>query len=178
MEDEPVLLDLNAIASQPGAKGTFAYSLLLPASEGLVCEGAIEVSLEVQNTAKALLVRGSFRGKVRLCCARCLEETVEAVGGKIHEEFSLPGISAPELGLIDQVEPREAAFAEQVLNVSELVRQQLLSSLPLRALCRADCKGLCPRCGQNLNRGKCQCAETEVAPGWEALRDLMEEGKE
>ncbi len=174
MGEQPVLLDLNAIAAEPGARGLFTYSLRLPPIDDLVVEGAVEVALEALNTAQALLVRGNFRGKVHLACARCLEMVVVEVRGEIDEQFSLRGITAPELELIDQVEPREAAIAEQILNVSELVRQQLLVSLPLRVLCRPDCRGICPQCGRNLNQEECQCAQTEGSPAWETLRLLLE----
>lgn len=177
MVPKPILLDLNAIVQQLGAIGSFAYSLRLPPSEGLTPEGPVEVSLEVQNTGSALLVRGSFRGKVRLSCARCLEEVVAPAEGRIAEEFSLPG-GAAELELIDQIEPEESAYAEQILNVSELIRQQLLISQPLRALCSPDCKGLCPRCGHNLNLGECSCPKVVAHPAWEALRVLKDLGKE
>lgn len=167
-----VLLDLNAIANEPGAMGSFTYSLDLPASEEFTTEGPVQVSLEVHNIGKSLLVYGEFRGTVHLACARCLTDVPVAVQGRIDEQFSLPGISSPELELIDQVEPAEAAIADQVLNVSELVRQQILISLPIRVLCRDACQGLCPTCGQNLNEGSCDCPREEGHPGWEALRRL------
>jgi len=58
------------------------------------------------------------------------------------------------------------------------LRQQLLLALPLRALCSPSCEGICPTCGANLNIIVCQCPKHEGHPGWEALRELMEKGKE
>jgi len=150
----------------------------LPPSEELCCEGPVAVMLEVLNSGQALLVKGKFQGNVRMACARCLQDTELELRGKFDEQFSLPGVTEPDLQLIDQVEPAEAAFADQVLNVSELLRQQLLLALPLRALCTPDCKGLCPTCGANLNLNSCQCPKDEGHPAWQALRDLMEKGKE
>jgi uncharacterized protein len=178
MEHEPLLLDLSAIAQEPGARGSFTYSLSLPRGEGLVCKGPVEVSLEVYNSGRALVVRGLFRGKVLLACARCLEEVAIDIKGKIQEEFSLPVPGRAELGLIDQVEPVESAFADEVLNVSELARQQLLLSLPLQALCRPSCKGLCASCGENLNVKECDCPKASGHPAWQALRDLADRRKE
>jgi uncharacterized protein len=178
MAKDAVLLDLNAIAVEPGAKGSFTCSVALPPSEDLNCEGAAAVSLEVQNSGQALLVKGKFQGMVLLPCARCLKDTRVVLQGKFNEQFSLPGVSDPDLQLIDQLEPTEAAFAGQILDVSELLRQQLLLALPLRALCSPDCAGLCPGCGTNLNITTCQCPKTEGSPVWEALRGLMEKGKE
>ncbi|NIM05430.1 MAG: hypothetical protein GTO55_04850 [Armatimonadetes bacterium] len=178
MEHEPILLDLSGIAQQPGARGSFSYSLSLPPSEELICEGPVEVALEAHNSGRALLVRGTFAGKALISCARCLEEVPINVKGKIEEQFSLPGVSEPDLDLIDQSEPGESAFADEMLNVSELIRQQLLISLPLRVLCRPSCKGLCATCGQDLNLKKCDCPEGLGHPAWESLRDLVNKQKE
>jgi len=178
MENGPILLDLNAIAQQPGARGSFTYSLTLPESEGLACEGPVEVFLEAQNSGKALLVTGNLRGRAHLACARCLEDVIVEVQGKIQEQFSLPGASGRGLGLIDEIEPAESAYADQILNVSELIRQQMLILLPLRVICRPSCKGLCPTCGQNLNLGKCDCPEPASHPAWQALRALADKRKE
>jgi uncharacterized protein len=177
MQRDAVLLDLSAIIAQPGAKGSFVYALELPAEADLATKGAVKVALTAQSTEKALIVRGAFEGKVILPCARCLEDVVVDLRGEIQEQFSLPGITEPDFELIDQVEPREAAFADQTLNVSELVRQQLLVSLPLRALCRPDCRGICPGCGVNLDQERCQCSAAQTDPAWEALRALTEKKK-
>jgi uncharacterized protein len=175
MQREPeVLLDLSAIVAESGASGAFSYALQLPPSEELVTEGPVAVSLEVRNIGKALLVYGKFSGRVRLACARCLRDVITDVAGNIDEQFSLPGITDPDLELIDQEEPQEAAFSKQILNVSELIRQELLISLPLRVLCQEDCKGLCPTCGQDLNEKQCDCPPEMGHPAWETLRELME----
>jgi uncharacterized protein len=178
MKREPaVLLDLNAIASEPGATGSFAYSLDLPNAEEFASEGPVRVSLDVHNTGKALLVYGKFEGAVHLACARCLADVLVDVQGKIDEQFSLPGVTIAGLELIDQVEPAESAFTDQVLNVTELVRQQILLSLPMRVVCSDDCQGLCPVCGHNLNEGSCGCPQEEGHPAWKALRDLASKQK-
>lgn len=178
MNYEPILLDLNAIVQQPGATGSFNYSLRLPPEEEPKCEGPVEIALHIQNTGHALLVRGNLRASVHMACARCLENVLVDVSGEIEEQFSLPGREDESLELIDQVEPREAAFAEQVLNVSELARQRILLLLPLRVLCDSDCKGLCPTCGQNLNERNCGCPTPAAHPVWEALRGLKDDRKE
>lgn len=59
------------------------------------------------------------------------------------------------------------------LPLDELVREDLILSLPTKSLCRDDCRGLCPRCGKNLNEGLCGCRAVTVDPRLEALRQLM-----
>jgi len=58
--------------------------------------------------------------------------------------------------------------------LEDVVREQVLLSLPSRTLCTADCKGLCPRCGQNLNQAKCSCEEAPADLRWNALAGLAD----
>jgi len=56
--------------------------------------------------------------------------------------------------------------------LEDVLREQVLLSLPVRTLCKPDCKGLCPRCGQNRNSQPCSCDEGQPDPRWEALAEL------
>jgi uncharacterized protein len=58
------------------------------------------------------------------------------------------------------------------LVLEDVLREQVLLSLPEKTLCRADCNGLCPSCGRNLNTEQCSCESTAVDPRWNALSDL------
>ena len=59
------------------------------------------------------------------------------------------------------------------LDLAPLVREDMLVSMPLQTLCRADCKGLCPQCGQNWNDGPCDCRDDEIDPRFAGLADLL-----
>ncbi len=65
-------------------------------------------------------------------------------------------------------------YQESGLLLEDVVREQVLLSLPSRTLCKPDCKGLCPRCGQNLNLAKCSCDEAPADPRWNALAGLAD----
>lgn len=58
------------------------------------------------------------------------------------------------------------------LDISQEIRDLVILGLPIRILCREDCKGLCPDCGANLNFENCSCRKEEINPRWEALRQL------
>ncbi|MGC9159324.1 MAG: YceD family protein, partial [Terracidiphilus sp.] len=58
------------------------------------------------------------------------------------------------------------------LALEDVLREQVLLSLPVRTLCKPDCKGLCPRCGENRNEKACHCDEATSDPRWEALAGL------
>jgi uncharacterized protein len=59
------------------------------------------------------------------------------------------------------------------IDLAEDVRQMISISVPLKLLCKEDCKGLCPKCGTNLNLGQCACKNDDVDARWEGLRDQL-----
>ena len=65
-------------------------------------------------------------------------------------------------------------YGHSGLLLEDVVREQVLLSLPSRSLCKADCKGLCPRCGQNLNTASCSCDQAPADPRWNALAGLAD----
>jgi len=63
-------------------------------------------------------------------------------------------------------------YQKDSLLLEDVLREQVLLSLPVRTLCKPDCKGLCPRCGKNRNLEACTCEEGPADPRWEALSGL------
>ena len=68
-------------------------------------------------------------------------------------------------------------YQKDSLLLEDVLREQVLLSLPVRTLCKPDCKGLCPRCGQNRNSQDCSCEEGQSDPRWEALSGLRSQDK-
>ncbi len=109
--------------------------------------------------------QGHIMGHGTFECARCLEPFAQ----KMHSDFDLffsgeaPGAQAAEFenGLED-VENPSLLVGEQI-DLDALVSEQLYLNLPLKPLCGADCRGLCPVCGANQNLAACGCEETEQA---------------
>jgi len=118
-------------------------------------------------------VEGTIRAELEIECTRCLE--------KIDKKFEIPfeaAFVAPE----NYTQAKEAELNAGDLDVSvlegneidltELVREQILLNLPEQVFCREDCKGLCEKCGANRNLINCNCLENEVDPRWAALKNL------
>ena len=76
---------------------------------------------------------------------------------------------------INQAETEISYYQGDGLLLEDVLREQVLLALPLRAVCREDCKGLCPHCGKNLNLEQCNCAEPLEDPRWSVLKDLKEQ---
>lgn len=116
-------------------------------------------------------VSGHVKAEAEVLCDRCLA----AIRTPLEVEFDTSFIPREKAALrAENVELLSedmglAAFDGGELDVDELVREQILLALPTRRLCSEECKGLCPKCGADLNAGQCSCEQGEVDPRWSAL---------
>lgn len=133
------------------------------------------------------LVRGTLTGKVAVPCNRCAEDTPVEIASRFESFEPVPGMDDD---FDDSAEDDEAGFDDEVdeavirvengialINPAALLWEEFLLSLPVKPLCRQDCKGLCPQCGQNRNSGTCACVEEEGDPRLAALRGLIVDKK-
>lgn len=102
-------------------------------------------------------------------CARCLEE----FKNKITSDFN--AIIVDEINPDSEAEDIEILMKDSVIDLSEPIKQIIYLSMPMKALCKEDCKGLCSKCGKNLNTGKCECNDFVIDPRLEKLKTLLED---
>ncbi|WP_165061538.1 DUF177 domain-containing protein [Adlercreutzia sp. ZJ154] len=128
--------------------------------------------VDITNTGGALLVAGTVEGTARGICARCLEDAVFDVVGEIEGYFLIPGVEA-DLDDIDEDE-FDTLPADDVLDMVPLIEAALILEMPLVPVCTEDCKGLCAKCGKNLNEGECDCVFEDALPlnPFAALKDF------
>ncbi len=127
------------------------------------------------RTKDAVLVTARLRGIQREGCSRCLRDIDVPVSLEIEEEF-FAGTDGNAGAALPAPEDKDAfrIDAQHVLDLDEAVRQSWATARPMQPLCRPDCRGLCPRCGQDLNQGTCSCPPDEDER-WNALRELARE---
>lgn len=134
--------------------------------------------LRLTRDHAGILVLGRLTTRLRVPCARCLAPAESDVVVELAEHFRptlfLPGGPPVEAELADLADAATAIDAHHQVDVGEVLRQALLLAVPVHPLCRADCRGLCPRCGRDLNDGDCNC-EPEPDPRWQALRALLDD---
>ena len=133
----------------------------------------IKTTGELTKGIAQIDIEGVIRTKAEIECTRCLQP--------IEKDFEIPfnaSFIAPE----DLTKEKEAELNEADLDVSvyeddkidltELVREQIILNLPEQIFCREDCKGLCAKCGENRNLIDCKCEEKEIDPRWSALKNF------
>src|SRR5579862_8572726 len=113
----------------------------------------VDYNLHAQLQGNALLVTGKLSTPVSLRCSRCLNN------------FDLPL-------KVDQLVFHQELQGEDFVDLTPQMREDIILELPQRALCSEDCKGLCPHCGKDLNKGPCRCRQSAGDLRWHALDDL------
>jgi uncharacterized protein len=122
---------------------------------------------------KDIRVNGELSTKLELPCARCLEPVIEDVKRKFDLLYRPLGADAGREELsVTGAEAEISYYQGEGLLLEDAIREQVLLAVPLKVICREDCKGLCPHCGANHNLEQCSCAEPTEDPRWMALKDL------
>jgi DUF177 domain-containing protein len=120
-------------------------------------------------------VAGGFETRVELACARCLEPLEHEVIKKFDLLYRPQGSDAGKEELsVTAAEAEVSYYQGEGLQLEDVLREQILLALPLRVVCKEECKGLCPHCGKNLNYEQCSCAEPLEDPRWAALKEIRE----
>ncbi|MGC9222854.1 MAG: YceD family protein [Terracidiphilus sp.] len=170
LEREPAEFDLNL------APGAIDYGEEAEQTGPLTTSGRAEVIHEhrgPKDVVADIRLKGGFTGKFQILCARCLEPVEIPVSAEFDLVFRPIGADAdaPERS-ITASETEIGYYQEDSLLLEDVLREQVLLSLPARTLCKPDCKGLCPHCGANRNLQPCSCEEGTNDPRWKALIGL------
>lgn len=138
-------------------------------------QGPVDGSAKLVRTTHGILVDCSYHATIDQECGRCLGTARGVVNSRFTQEF-LPSTNVytglPEEIVADPEEPRIAQ--NHILDLTDEIRQDIVLQQPIRPLCRPDCAGLCPTCGENLNEARCDCAAADMSEGNGALGPLGE----
>jgi len=176
-----MLFDLRQIHGERAhVERTFQPAVFDPADPDYRVETPVRLSMDVEKAGSdTFRVTGRVQAQLELDCGRCVEPfdlpvnaTFELRYVPVTAESALPERQIGDDDLIT------AFYSEGVLDVIDLMREQFQLVLPMKPLCREDCKGLCPECGTNLNRAACECAPRWEDPRLAALKGLLDRQKE
>ncbi len=123
----------------------------------------VKIEGTLTNEDEIFILEAKGETKVSLACDRCLKPVETEIYFNIEERFSHTGRENEET----------ETFSGDQIGLADYVKRAILEALPMKTVCREDCKGLCPVCGKDLNEGPCACDTTEFNPMFESLRALF-----
>lgn len=162
-------LGLAQIMDRPGAVVPFSCSVDLSdlqyGASHPVTE-PVEASGTVRNTAGVLVMSGSIKTCLHGVCDRCAAEFSREV------EYPIQAVLVEELANEENEDEWVFPLEGESADLQDIVRTVFVLNMESKLLCKPDCKGLCCRCGKNLNDGPCSC-QKELDPRFAALRQLL-----
>jgi uncharacterized protein len=166
------------LASLESAKGRFAHGY----EEGELVLGEDRVRLvqpptvsgEIRRADRRVHVMGRVVARVQVECDRCLKFIELPVDSSFKIEYvTREDYQAQQAVELTGDDLDLTVFDGEVIDVDALVVEETLLAVPDHILCQDDCKGICPKCGQDRNSADCDCETAEVDPRWSGLRELV-----
>ncbi|MCL6448411.1 MAG: DUF177 domain-containing protein [Armatimonadetes bacterium] len=160
-------VDVSFLKENPGE--TIHLELagpLKPIGEGaekIAFPEPVRVELELTGTETAILAKGAVHAAVRLNCARCLEPFNLPLHVPFEEVYYFAG----------KGEEDWVFFEGPAIDLEPEITRAILLEIPMKAVCREDCRGFCPDCGRNLNLEDCRCREKKIDPRLAVLGDFF-----
>ena len=177
-----MLLDLSRLhGSREHFQRTFQPAAFDPQDEEYRVTAPVELSMDVEKAGgTAFRVTGRARTRLELQCSRCLEEIEQPVDASFELRYVPQAENAADQSEREICEDdlTTAFYREGALDLIELLREQLVLALPMKPLCAQACRGLCPECGENLNRTECACTPVWEDPRLAPLKGLLNREKE
>lgn len=164
-----IKLNVAEIKKRLVGKKTFAYDLspeeLEIKADELAVIGTVRAEGCISNAGDVLLLEAELSAQVRRTCGRCLKEFTAVTKADVLEKF-YPASA-------ENIEKDAFVYDSDVVDITKPLRESLLLAEPIQALCKEDCKGLCPVCGADLNNGDCGCDRFSVDPRLAALKQFI-----
>ncbi|MGG3279767.1 YceD family protein [Paenibacillus solani] len=149
---------------------TVDVSNVVKGRKDIVAVQPLEVDLTVTPTVTgAVDVRGRLQGGLEMTCSRCLKPISEQVNIPFHEVFQ----PVEDLEAIQDEDDDTTYVQGESVDLTPYVEETFLLDLPLAPVCKADCKGLCPNCGKDLNESTCDCDTEVIDPRLAGLKDFF-----
>ena len=167
-----VILPISQIVGKTGESMEFSLSEQIENTAGypdVVCfSEPVKIEGVLKNTGKEMLLNAMCCTEAEVLCSRCLASVKMPISFQIEETFYPAGYT-------EQKREKEAeTFSDDQIDMSLIIERGILAGLPMKVVCTEQCKGLCSKCGKNLNEGPCNCDHTEFDPRLESLRSLFD----
>lgn len=166
-----MVVDVSPILKEIGGKIEISGEVLLPEEEfsGVSFTSPAKLSGNITNNGETLILSAHLNCRASAECARCLKDIEVIFDFDISEMLAQKSFDGDEDIYI---------FENESVDLTEIVVNNLLINISGKYLCSEDCKGLCPKCGTDLNVSECSCDTAVIDPRWAALADIMKGSSE
>lgn len=176
MSQSRYFVDLKGLAHEKVSfQGSFEPGGVDFAGDNIRQVAPLDWSASAERAGGEIRIVGSLKTIVELACSRCLEPARYDISKPFdlffrqRDEAMFDEDDEIEL---DDKDTRTAFFTGTQLAIGDILHEQVLLALPMKALCRVDCKGLCPTCGTNLNSSACNCPTESFSPHMDTLAEI------
>ena len=174
-----MLIDLSKILTHEGMQQNVE---MIPEGDKFSCKlgefsyaEKFPVMLSIVHTNDQVLkITGEGRVSIWIPCSRCLEPVLHTFSIQIEEEADMKLTDQERIEALDE----SSFIQDKVLDTEKLLHNEILVRWPMRVLCKEDCKGICSRCGANLNQGSCDCDTADLDPRMAVISDIFKNFKE
>lgn len=134
----------------------------------------VTAAMKIDKQGSEVIVNGNVGADVELQCSRCLNVFTLKVNSDINVVYR----PAEDIGREEHYEIRgdeldTGFYKNDVLDTDDLLKEHVLLNVPMKPLCSEECKGLCPKCGLDLNTAQCNCATSEIDSRLAVLKQLL-----
>lgn len=169
------VFDLRELGRRAGSLREYRRRVPAPAGLGLDVIGVpvgalLDLDLRLESVTEGVLVTGTVAAPVTGQCGRCLDPISDELDLDLCELFAYPGSATDETTEQDEIH----RIHGETLDVEPVVRDAVILDLPWTPLCRPDCAGLCPTCGQRLDDLPSTHAHDVIDPRWAGLARFAE----
>ncbi|WP_227766731.1 YceD family protein [Zhaonella formicivorans] len=175
-----MLIDVAKLRMQPGTSKEYklveTWESIPWAGELLSFSSPVKVEAIATNTGKSILVRGKANTDISLRCGRCLQPVSYKTEIEFQEEF-FPQIKN---AVPSSKEDTVRYYLGDTIDLKDVILEGIFLEIPMKAVCSESCRGLCPKCGVNLNEQQCVCLTEEIDPRLAVLQKMLQQssGKE
>jgi uncharacterized protein len=135
----------------------------------------VSAKLRMEKVGNDVMVKGNLIADIKLQCSRCLKDFCNVLSVPVDvvyhpvEEFKIENKHVIKIEELDM-----DFYSGEKLDLRDLIMEQIMLNLPMKPLCNDLCKGICWKCGTDLNLGNCNCDRKDIDPRLEALKKLLD----
>lgn len=163
-------IDLSAVIKETGAEIAISEEIMIDGDSLFGGEyqltRPLSVTGRVYNNGQSLTLEANVTGEIITQCARCLDDV------KVDIDFDIRELMSRREDVSDDNDDM-ILFDGYEVDLGEIVADNFVMDVSGKYLCSEDCRGLCPKCGKNLNDGECDCDNEYIDPRWQALADIL-----